>query len=195
MQHLLKKIRGCELCIHDLPHGVNPVVQLSPRSKILIIGQAPGSRVHKSGIPWDDQSGDTLRKWLNVPKEIFYDPAYFSIMPMGFCYPGKGTSGDLAPRKECAPSWHQQVLKKFKTPPLTLLIGQYAQRYYLKESCKSNLTETVRHYKEYLPSWFPLPHPSPRNQFWLKANPWFTKQVVSELQRRVHELLPDHSAV
>lgn len=189
MQNLLKKIRKCEVCINDLPLGCNPIVQLNISSKIIIIGQAPGKRVHETGIPWKDKSGDTLRKWMNVTDEIFYNPACFSIMPMSFCYPGKGISGDLAPRPECAPLWHPQILKKLTGTPLILLIGQYAQRNYLKTACKSNLTETVRNFKTFLPDYFPLPHPSPRNQNWLKINPWFMKYVIPELQSQIKKIL------
>jgi uracil-DNA glycosylase family 4 len=185
MRTLIKNIAKCEVCLHALPHGVNPVVQLNANSKILIIGQAPGRKVHESGIPWKDKSGETLRKWLDVSEEQFYDSAVFSIMPMGFCYPGKGKSGDLAPRKECAPLWHAQVLKKFKSPPLILLIGQYAQRYYLHERSDENLTATVRNFKSCLPRYFPLPHPSPRNGNWVKVNKWFEKQVLPELRKQV----------
>lgn len=130
MKPLLIKISKCEVCNNDLPLGCNPVVQLSASSKIIIIGQAPGRRVHHSGIPWNDKSGDTLRRWLNIGEETFYNPAVFSIMPMSFCYPGKGISGDLAPRAECAPLWHPEILRNLKSAPLILLIGQYAQRYY-----------------------------------------------------------------
>lgn len=188
MEQLLKNIRNCNICIKDLPLGCNPVVQLSSISKIIIISQAPGRKVHETGIPWNDRSGETLRKWLDVTKEAFYDPDIFSIMPMSFCYPGKGISGDLAPRPECAPLWHPQILKIFKSQPLILLIGQYAQRYYLKEKIKINLTETVRSYKEYLPKYFPLPHPSPRNQNWIKINPWFVNEAIPELRKLIHEL-------
>jgi uracil-DNA glycosylase family 4 len=189
MLALTKKISQCEVCLHHLPAGVNPVVQLNANSKILIIGQAPGKKVHETGIPWNDKSGDTLRVWLNVSKEEFYDPELFSIMPMGFCYPGKGKSGDLPPRPECAPLWHKLILKKFKKPPLILLVGQYAQQYYLGDKREETLTETVKHYKDFLPEFFPLPHPSPRNQHWVKKNAWFMKKVVPELRKRVGEVL------
>jgi uracil-DNA glycosylase len=165
--------------------GPRPVVQLSAYSKILIIGQAPGKRVHETRIPWNDASGRKLREWLDVDEAAFYDPQVFSIMPMGFCYPGKGISGDHPPLPACAPLWHSQILKHFKSGPLILLIGQYAMRYYLKRHCKSNLTETVKNYREYLPEYFPLPHPSPRNQNWLKVNPWFMEEVIPELRRSV----------
>jgi uracil-DNA glycosylase len=166
MKALLNKILPCEVCKDQLPLGPRPVVQLSRNSKIVIISQAPGRRVHETGIPWNDASGKKLREWMNVDEATFYDPLIFSIMPMGFCYPGKGISGDLPPRPDCAPLWHPQILKNLKNTPLILLIGQYAQRYYLKKDRKSSLTETVKCYKEYLPQYFPLPHPSPRNQNW-----------------------------
>jgi uracil-DNA glycosylase len=191
MDILLEKIRGCVICKERLPHGTRPVVQLAESSKVIIIGQAPGRRVHETGIPWNDASGRTLRQWLGVDETVFYNPACFSIMAMGFCYPGKGVSGDLAPRPECAPLWHPEVLGHFKTKPLILLIGQYAQRYYLRGSCKSNLTETVKHYKEYLPQYFPLPHPSPRNQNWVKINPWFMEEVIPDLREHIKELLKE----
>ncbi len=186
MKTLLNKIRRCEVCKDHLPLGPRPVVQLNPYSKIIIISQAPGRRVHETGIPWNDASGRKLREWLNVDEATFYDPLFFSIMPMGFCYPGKGISGDLSPRPECGPLWHPQIFKNFKSAPLILLIGQYAQQHYLKKDCKSNLTETVRSYKEYLPKYFPLPHPSPRNQNWVKINPWFMEKAIPELRKRIN---------
>ena len=185
MNKLLNKIQGCEICKEYLPLGPRPVIQLNTFSKIIIISQAPGRRVHESGIPWSDASGNKLRTWLDVSDEIFYNPACISILPMGFCYPGKGMSGDLPPRRECAPLWHPQVFKYFKSKSLILLIGQYAQRYYLKENFKGSLTETVRNYQEYLPTYFPLPHPSPRNQNWVKINSWFMKEAIPELKKRI----------
>ena len=185
MNTLLNKIQRCEVCKEHLPLGPRPVIQLNAYSKIVIISQAPGRRVHETGIPWNDASGKKLKSWMNVSDEIFYNPACFSILPMGFCYPGKAISGDLPPRPECAPLWHLQILKNFKSKPLILLIGQYAQRYYLKKTYKGSLTETVRSYREYLPTYFPLPHPSPRNQNWVKINPWFMEEVVPELQKRI----------
>lgn len=189
MEQLLKQIVKCEVCKDYLPLGPRPVVQLGAYSKVIIISQAPGLRVHESGIPWNDISGKRLREWMNVDKGSFYNPALFSIMPMGFCYPGRGKSGDLPPRPECAPLWHSQILKLFKSDPLILLIGQYAQRYYLKKAFKGGLTETVRNYKEFLPKYFPLPHPSLRNQNWVKVNPWFTEEVIPELQKRISDML------
>ena len=189
MNTLLNKIKRCELCREYLPLGPRPVVQLSSTSKIIIIGQAPGRRVHDTGIPWNDASGKKLREWLDVDEVTFYDPAIFSIMPMAFCYPGKGISGDLAPRPECAPLWHLEIFKYFKEKPLVILIGQYAQRYYLKKSFKGSLTETVKNYHDFLPDYFPLPHPSPRNQNWVKINPWFKKETIPQLQKIVREII------
>jgi len=185
MNTFLNKIRRCKVCIEHLPLGPRPVVQLSTLSKIIIIGQAPGRRVHETGIPWSDASGKKLREWMNVDEATFYEPSIFSILPMGFCYPGKGISGDLPPRPECAPLWHPKVFKYFKDEPLILLIGQYAQRYYLKKDFKGSLTETVKNFQEFLPTYFPLPHPSPRNQNWVKVNPWFKEEAIPELQKRI----------
>ena len=147
----------------------------STSAKILIIGQAPGSKVHASDIPWDDASGRLLREWMQVDDATFYNAKKIALMPMGFCYPGKGKSGDLPPRPECAPLWHQSLLTLMKNIQLTILIGQYSQRYYLKDKLKTNLTETVRSFKEYLPDYIPFPHPSPRNRIWLKRNDWFAR--------------------
>ncbi|MFK7782959.1 uracil-DNA glycosylase family protein, partial [Psychroserpens sp.] len=159
------------------------------KSKIVIIGQAPGTKVHQSGIPWDDASGRQLRKWLDVSDEDFYDDTKFAIIPMGFCYPGKGKSGDLPPRTECAPQWHQQLFDEMKDVKLVILIGMYAQKYYLKENAKLTLTETVANYKDYLPKYFVLPHPSPRNRFWLSKNPWFDKEILPMLKSKVSSIL------
>jgi len=189
MENLLKEIKTCTLCKEHLDLGPNPVVVASPTSKILIIGQAPGTRVHRSGIPWDDPSGVQLRKWLGIDSEVFYDKSLVAIVPMGFCYPGKGKTGDLPPRPECAPLWHEALLDKMPEIQLTLLIGQYAQKYYLGKNKKKNLTETVRNFKAYLPTQLPLPHPSPRNRFWLSKNPWFESLVVPKLQEEVKLLL------
>ncbi|AXT18693.1 uracil-DNA glycosylase family protein [Flavobacteriaceae bacterium AU392] len=189
MEDLLNKIKHCDICKDHLPLGPRPVAEAHPDSKIIIIGQAPGTKVHASGIPWDDPSGRQLRKWLGVTDEEFYDATKFAIVPMGFCYPGKGKTGDLPPRPECAPQWHQQLLDKMPNVELVLLIGMYAQNYYLKKDAKRTLTETVANYKEYLPRYLPLPHPSPRNRFWLTKNPWFDVEVLPELQKRVKELI------
>jgi len=185
MDKLLSEIRKCQVCLPSLPLGVNPVLAASPRTKIAIIGHAPGSIVHQTGIPWDDQSGERLRQWLNVNKEQFYDTDLFAIIPMGFCYPGRGKSGDLPPRPECAPLWHERLLQSMPDIGLTLLIGTYAQSYYLGDRKKKTLTETVKNFEEYLPACLPLPHPSPRNNIWLKKNSWFEDQVLPHLQARI----------
>ncbi|OIQ40285.1 MAG: IclR family transcriptional regulator [Bacteroidetes bacterium MedPE-SWsnd-G1] len=189
MENLLQEIRQCTICGEHLALGPRPVVSGSRNSKIIIIGQAPGTKVHKSGIPWDDASGRQLRKWLNVTEDEFYSQNLFAIVPMGFCYPGKGKSGDLPPRKECAPQWHDSLLDKMPNAELILLIGMYAQNYYLKGKAKRTLTETVDNYPEYFPKYFVLPHPSPRNRFWLTKNPWFEQTVIPELQNRVKNLI------
>ncbi|EKP0299920.1 uracil-DNA glycosylase family protein [Aeromonas veronii] len=186
---LFEQIRACRLCEAHLPLGPSPVIRGAESARLLIIGQAPGTRVHASGIPWDDPSGDRLRQWLGVDKATFYDESRIAIMPMGFCYPGRGKSGDLPPRPECAPAWHDKVLMLLPNIELTLLIGQYAQAYYLRGAARGSLTETVRNWAGYSPGWLPLPHPSPRNTLWLKKNPWFEQEVIPHLQQRVAPLL------
>lgn len=182
---LMDDISRCDLCAEALSTEPRPVVRASPSARLMIIGQAPGRRVHETGIPWNDPSGDRLRDWLQLSRDTFYDTRKIAIMPMGFCYPGTGQSGDLPPRKECAKTWHQPLWRQLPNIRLTLLIGQYAQKYYLNDSSK-NLTERVRHWKNYLPQFFALPHPSPRNQLWLKKNPWFIRELVPELRQAVH---------
>lgn len=189
MQQLLQDIKACTICEKHLLLGSRPVVVAHPESKIVIIGQAPGTKVHASGIPWDDASGKQLRKWLNVLEADFYNPSKFAIIPMWFCYPGKGKTGDLPPRPECAPQWHKLLLDKLPKIELVLLIGMYAQKYYLGKQAKKNLTETVKNYNAYLPKYLPLPHPSPRNRFWLNKNPWFGLEVLPELRERMKTLL------
>lgn len=170
------------MCLPHLKHGVNPVFTAHPKSKIALIGQAPGSVVHLSGIAWDDKSGERLRQWLNVSTDEFYNEEIFALIPMGFCYPGKGKTGDLPPRKECAPQWHSQLFRHLKELELIILVGSYAQAYYLGSKKEKTLTETVKHYQNYLPKFLPLPHPSPRNNIWLKKNEWFEKDLIPELQ-------------
>lgn len=189
MNSLLSEIKKCNVCEEYLPLGANPVVRASSLSKINIIGQAPGIKVHNTDIPWNDQSGNLLREWLGTDPDSFYNPENFALIPMGFCYPGKGKSGDLPPRPECAPLWHGKLVAEMPNLKLTILIGQYSQRYYLKDSAKRTLTETVRNYKAYLPHYLPLPHPSPRNRIWLKKNPWFEEEIIPRLQAIVKEIL------
>lgn len=189
MDKLVKQISECSLCAGKLPHIPRPVVQLNENAKIVIIGQAPGRRVHETGIPWNDRSGDTLRTWLGIDKDVFYDSSKIALMGMGFCYPGKGKSGDLAPLPECARLWHPQVLPHFSGNPLIILVGQYAQQYYLKNNAQANLTATVKNYSEYLPVFFVLPHPSPRNGNWVKVNHWFTEEVLPQLKFKVAQAL------
>ena len=189
MESLISEINKCTICLPHLAHGVNPVMSASSNSKIVIIGQAPGSVVHRTGIPWDDKSGDRLRDWLGVSRSIFYNREIFALIPMGFCYPGKGKSGDLPPRPECAPKWHDLILRNISDKKLIILIGNYAQKYYLKEMFKTNLTETVKSFHEYLPGYIPLPHPSPRNNIWLKKNQWFEELVIPELRRITKSLV------
>jgi len=189
MHHLLSEIRNCSVCKEYLPNAPRPIIQADKSSKIVIIGQAPGQKVQDSGIPWDDASGNNLREWLGINKQTFFNEKIFALIPMGFCFPGSGKSGDLPPRPECAPLWHQQILKEMTEVKLTLLIGQYAQNYYLKNSSKKTLTETVRSYEEYLPNYFPLPHPSPRNNIWQKKNSWFKEGMLPFLQEKTQLIL------
>ena len=189
MDKLLQKITDCRVCEPFLTHGCRPIVQASEKSKIIIIGQAPGAIVHNTGIAWDDASGENLRQWMNIDSNTFYDPQKIALVPMGFCYPGKGKSGDLPPRKECAPLWHRSIFKACKELELVVLVGKHAQDYYLKEKAKNTLTETVRSFEEYLPQFFVLPHPSPRNNIWQAKNEWFKKDVTPVLQKSVRKIL------
>ncbi len=189
MKKLINEISGCEVCKAHLPLGPRPVFSASPTGKIVIIGQAPGLAVHQTRIPWNDKSGENLRRWMDIDNSTFYDDSKIAIIPMGFCYPGRGKSGDLPPRKECAPLWHQPLMDRLDNVELVLLIGKYAQDYYLKGEAKRTLTETVRHYDEYLPKYFVLPHPSPRNNIWQAKNEWFAIDVLPSLKEVVHEVL------
>lgn len=191
MEKLLTDISSCAICAEHLELGPRPVMAAHTESKIVIIGQAPGIRVHKSGVPWDDPSGRNLRNWMGISEDDFYNPKIVAMLPMGFCYPGKGKSGDLPPRPECAPQWHDQVLSKMKNIQLTILIGQYAQARYLGNLRKKTLTETVKSYQEYPSNIFVLPHPSPRNNIWKAKNPWFEKEVIVTLKETVRTLLID----
>ncbi|KAB2877680.1 uracil-DNA glycosylase family protein [bacterium] len=189
MKKLLEKIRNCTECEKHLELGVNPIIAATAKSKIIIIGQAPGRIVHKTGIPWDDKSGDNLRNWLGMDKASFYNADNIALMPMGFCYPGTGKSGDLPPRPECAPLWHRKLLAKMTHAKLILLIGQYAQHYYLGEVAKDTLTENVKNFRAYLPKYFVLPHPSPRNNIWQAKHEWFEKKVLPELKKQIKNIL------
>lgn len=188
MKKLLASIRDCTVCAEFLPHGVRPIVQASTNSRIVIIGQAPGRRVHESGVPWDDPSGVRLREWLGLTTEQFYDPAIVAIVPMGFCYPGSASSGDLPPRPECAPLWHDRLLEVLPDDRLEVIIGMYAQRQYIADRPKT-LTETVARWADYLPKQIVMPHPSPRNRHWLTKNPWFENNAIPAVQHRVREVL------
>jgi len=188
MERLLKEIRACQVCKDNLLLGPRPIVAATKSSKLVIIGQAPGTVVHRTGVPWDDKSGQNLRNWLGIQDDIFYNPALVALIPMGFCYPGKGKSGDLPPRKECAPLWHGPLLDHLDPSALVLLIGQYAQKYYLKDQVKSTLTQTVKDFKDYLPNYFVLPHPSPRNNIWMAKNPWFAQEVLPALKKTIRGL-------
>ncbi len=185
---LLYQILSCKICTASLPLGARPVLQVHPHARILIASQEPGRRVHNSVIPFDDPSGDRLREWMGIGSDAFYDPKKVAIVPMGFCYPGTGKSGDLAPRPECAPAWRKPLLSQLRDIELTLVIGQYAQAYHLGTGRRS-LTEIVRSWREYWPTLLPLPHPSPRNRGWIQRNPWFGEDVLPALRQRVGELL------
>ncbi len=184
LSHLLTEVRKCTLCQASLPHEPRPVVQLASNAKILIVGQAPGRKVYESGIPFDDASGNRLREWMGISRDDFYDPEKIAIIPMGFCFPGTGKSGDLPPRPECALAWRDQLLEQLKQIELTLVIGQYAQSYQFGKD-KQIVTELVRSWRSYWPRILPLPHPSPRNNIWLRKNSWFEKEVLPPLQSRV----------
>ncbi len=189
---LLESVRQCRICETSLPLGPRPVIQIHRNAKILIAGQAPGRRVHESGVPFDDASGDRLRDWMGVSRETFYDPAKVAILPMGFCYPGTGKSGDLPPRPECAPAWRQRLLDSMPQVRLTLVIGLYAQRWHLEAEGR-NLTDTVRAWRDYGPGIMPLPHPSPRNNIWLSRNPWFSDSLLPALKKKTRTALRNDS--
>lgn len=190
LTELLTDIRACTICAEHLPHGPRPIVQVGGRSGVVIIGQAPGRKVHESGVPWDDPSGRTLRSWLGVTDDEFYDAERVALVPMGFCYPGKAASGDAPPRPECAPQWHEPLLGHLPNDRLTVIIGMYAQARYVDDR-SATLTETVARWREYLPDRIVLPHPSPRNRHWLTKNPWFESETVPAVQARVREVLGD----
>lgn len=186
---LYAEIKQCRLCAPHLEHGPNPVLQVNPKAKILIAGQAPGRLVHQSGKPFDDKSGERLRNWLGVDEAQFYDPELFAIVPMGFCFPGTGKSGDLPPRRECGQTWHDKLFEQLDAIQLKLVIGAYAMNYHLGDNQEKTLTGTVMRWQDYLPTSLPLPHPSPRNNIWLRKNQWFEKEVVPALRLRVLDIL------
>jgi len=185
---LMTGVRACKICEAQLPLGARPVLQLHPAARILIAGQAPGRKVHESGVPFDDASGNRLREWLNISREVFYDPEKIAILPMGFCYPGSGKSGDLPPRPECEPAWRKQLLDQLHSLELVLVLGKYAQLYHFDDAGLS-LTELVKSWRSYWPKVVPLPHPSPRNNPWLRRNPWFEVDLLPVLQKRVAGIL------
>ncbi|MEO8558972.1 MAG: uracil-DNA glycosylase family protein [Rhodospirillales bacterium] len=189
LPQLLKEVQACRICAASLKLGPRPVLRASTTARLLIVGQAPGSKVHASGVPWDDKSGTRLRQWAGLSDAEFYDAAKVAILPMGFCYPGAGASGDNPPRPECAPHWHARLSEYLPQPRLTLLVGQYAQRYYLGTARQASLTETVKAFAQYRPAFFPLPHPSWRSTLWMRSNPWFERDVVPALREAVRSLL------
>lgn len=189
LQRLLTAVRQCRACEQHLPLGPRPIVQAGSSARILIVGQAPGARVHATGIPWNDPSGERLRKWLNVDAATFYEPSKIAIIPMGYCYPGKGKSGDLPPRRECATLWLDHLLAKLPNIELTLLIGLHAQRHFLGNQRKASLTSTVKAWQDFAPEYIPLPHPSPRNIAWFQRNPWFDEGLLPVLRERIELIL------
>lgn len=186
---LIEQVSKCVICEPHLPLGARPVIQFNPNALILIAGQAPGIKVHETGVPFNDASGNRLREWLGLTRDEFYDANNIAILPMGFCYPGKGKTGDLPPRKECAPAWREQLLAALPNIELTIVLGKYAQAYHLPETKKMPLTELVKSWREYWPNYLVLPHPSPRNNIWLKKNPWFEQDVLPELGKRIATIL------
>lgn len=191
LHNLLDEVAACRHCETELPLGPRPVVSASEEARIMIIGQAPGTRVHQTGIPWNDPSGDRLRDWLGLDREAFYDARRIAIMPMGFCYPGRGRGGDLPPRPECAPLWHARLLDHLPSIRLTLLIGRYAQEYYLPETKRESMRERLARWQTFGPGFFPLVHPSPRNRLWLRRNPWFERDLLPELRAKVSRILEE----
>lgn len=189
---LLKQVRGCTLCAPHLALGPRPVLQMGSTARILIAAQAPGRKVHESGIPFDDASGERLRQWMGLDASAFYDPSLIAILPMGFCYPGRSASGDLPPRPECAPRWRAELLAALPAIELTLVIGRYAMAWHLGRRAALDVTDSVRHWRDHWPRTVPMPHPSPRNNPWLKRNPWFEQELVPQLQARVRGLQSRH---
>lgn len=189
LDSLLATVRACRVCEAHLPLGPRPVLQAGATARILVVGQAPGAKVHASGVPWDDRSGERLRDWMGIDAQTFYDKASVAIVPMGLCYPGRGASGDLPPRRECAPLWLDRLLAQLPCIELTLLVGQYAQAHFLRGTGHLSVTATTRDWRAHAPRVIPLPHPSPRNVAWFKANPWFDDELVPVLRHSVHKLV------
>lgn len=189
LDRLLEAVRACRACDAHLPHGPRPVLQAGATARILIVGQAPGAKVHASGVPWDDRSGERLRDWMGIGAKTFYDSACVAIVPMGYCYPGRGASGDLPPRRECAQLWLDRLLAQMPRIELTLLVGRYAQAHFLRGAGYTSVTATTRGWRDHAPRFIPLPHPSPRNVAWFKANPWFDDDLLPMLRRCVHKLV------
>ena len=185
LEGLVKQARACHACVARLPHSPRPILRATRTARLLVVGQAPGRKVHETGIPWNDPSGDLLRDWLGLSREQFYDENAIAIIPTGLCYPGSENGADLPPRPECAPLWHPSLRAAMQNIRLTLLIGRYAQAYYLGNRQGRTLADTVRAYRDFLPDFFPLPHPSPRNRRWLKHNDWFGSEVLPMLNKWV----------
>ena len=189
MNSLYNEVTACTHCAAELPLPPRPILQIHPKARVLVAGQAPGVRAHNKAKPFADPSGDRLRRWLGVSDEEFYNPELIAIVPMGFCYPGKGKSGDLPPRTECAALWREKILTQLKQLSLTLVIGQYAQHWHLPNRSDTSVTATVGAWRDYWPDILPLPHPSPRNIAWFKKHPWFEAEVIPQLQARVRQLI------
>ena len=190
LQRLLAEVRTCTVCVNHLPLGPRPTLRAHSSAKILIVGQASGTKVHATGIPWNDPSGDRLRDWLAVTRDDFYDETKVAILPMGLCYPGRlPRGGDAPPRPECAPLWHARVRAQLQNIRLTLLVGSYAQAYYLKDRRGATMTETVRNWRAFAPDIIPTPHASWRTTAWQKKNDWFDRELLPELRARVRALV------
>jgi uracil-DNA glycosylase len=187
LKRLLRRVRACTICEAALPLGARPVLQLASSARLLIVSQAPGRKVHETGVPWNDASGERLRGWMGIDPSAFYDEGRVAILPMGLCYPGSAPAGgDKSPRRECAPLWHARLLEHLAKVEHTLLIGHYAQRFYLRSARKDTMTDTVRSFREYAPQFLPLPHPSWRSVVWMRKHPWFEATVIPELRKVVH---------
>jgi uracil-DNA glycosylase len=189
LESLLEAVRACRACEAALPLGPRPILRASGSARILVVGQAPGVRVHRTGIPWDDPSGARLRSWMGIGEDVFYDESRIAIIPMGYCYPGRGKGGDLPPRRECARLWLDALLEKLPMVELTLLVGQHAQRHFLGRRRKPSLADTVASWRDYGPAFIPLPHPSPRNTPWFQRHPAFERELLPGLKQRIRAIL------